>query len=377
MKNINKVKNTIKIISPIIAVFVLILVFIFDEGKLMWLKSSLSPILYAFIFAYIMDSLVRVIMRRLKARRPQAILLSFILLIGLVSILFSILIPRLMDNTNAVISFITSDNMNWDLEDIVIKIENIFNDKYIDSILEQVIQFGDQIKDKINDIILFISNSVISTVTNIGSSLLSVLTTIILAIYMLIEKNDLIARSKRLLYAFLTDNNAERVLDSAKLANKIFKSFLVGKIVDCSIVAVILIIAFSIAGVPYATLMGTIIGIFNIIPMFGPILGSIPVVIVSLFINPIKALVALIIILVVGQIDANFIDPKIVGNNIGVSPFWVISAVTVGGTAFGFAGLLFGVPTLVFIKTLIEGAVSYKLKEKGMEDYQVDNLRLR
>lgn len=377
MKNINKVKNTIKIISPIIAVFVLILVFIFDEGKFMWLKSSLSPILYAFIFAYIMDSLVRVIMRRLKARRPQAILLSFILLIGLVSILFSILIPRLMDNTNAVISFITSDNMNWDLEDIVIKIENIFNDKYIDSILEQVIQFGDQIKDKINDIILFISNSVISTVTNIGSSLLSVLTTIILAIYMLIEKNDLIARSKRLLYAFLTDNNAERVLDSAKLANKIFKSFLVGKIVDCSIVAVILIIAFSIAGVPYATLMGTIIGIFNIIPMFGPILGSIPVVIVSLFINPIKALVALIIILVVGQIDANFIDPKIVGNNIGVSPFWVISAVTVGGTAFGFAGLLFGVPTLVFIKTLIEGAVSYKLKEKGMEDYQVDNLRLR
>ena len=95
------------------------------------------------------------------------------------------------------------------------------------------------------------------------------------------------------------------------------------------------------------------IGFFNIIPYFGPIIGSVPVVLVSFFIDPPKALTALIIIIIIQQIDGNFLDPKIVGENVGVSPFWIISSVTVGGNLFGIPGMVLGVPVVVVIKTII------------------------
>jgi predicted PurR-regulated permease PerM len=103
------------------------------------------------------------------------------------------------------------------------------------------------------------------------------------------------------------------------------------------------------------------------IPYFGPFFGSIPVIIVALFIDPPKALVALIIILAVQQLDGNILDPKIVGRAIGVSPFWVITAVTVGAVAAGPLGMILGVPTVVLIKTLIEEDIEEKLEKKGID----------
>jgi predicted PurR-regulated permease PerM len=127
--------------------------------------------------------------------------------------------------------------------------------------------------------------------------------------------------------------------------------------------------------VPYAPLMGTLIGFFNIIPYFGPIIGSVPVVLVSLFIDPPKALTALIIIIIIQQIDGNFLDPKIVGENVGVSPFWIITSVTVGGNLFGIPGMILGVPVVVLIKTIIEESIEMRLIEKGKENIEKNNLK--
>jgi predicted PurR-regulated permease PerM len=121
--------------------------------------------------------------------------------------------------------------------------------------------------------------------------------------------------------------------------------------------------------------MGTIIGVFNIIPYFGPIIGSVPVVIVSFFVDPPKAVYALIIIIVIQQLDANILDPKIVGNNVGVSPFWIITSVTLGGNLFGIPGMILGVPVVVLIKTIIEEAVDMRLIEKGICDIEKEKMR--
>ena len=121
--------------------------------------------------------------------------------------------------------------------------------------------------------------------------------------------------------------------------------------------------------------MGTLIGFFNMIPYFGPIIGSVPVVLVSFFVNPAKAFTALIIIIIIQQIDGNFLDPKIVGKNVGVSPFWIITSVTVGGNLFGIPGMILGVPLVVLIKEVIEDSVEMRLMEKGKENLEKTNLR--
>jgi predicted PurR-regulated permease PerM len=99
------------------------------------------------------------------------------------------------------------------------------------------------------------------------------------------------------------------------------------------------------------------------------------VIIVSFFVNPTKALTALIIIIIIQQIDANILEPKIVGENVGVSPFWIITSVTVGGNLFGIPGLILGVPVVVLLKTVLEGSMEMRLIEKGKEDIEKTNLR--
>jgi predicted PurR-regulated permease PerM len=113
------------------------------------------------------------------------------------------------------------------------------------------------------------------------------------------------------------------------------------------------------------------------IPYFGPIIGSIPVILVSFFVDPPKALTAFIIIIVIQQFDANLLDPRIVGKNVGVSPFWIITAVTVGGNLFGIPGMIFAVPFTVLAKTIIEESVDMRLVEKGMEDFERENMNVK
>lgn len=359
---------------PIIIISFLALIFIFSPDKITFVTSAFKPIIVSFVVAYLLDSLVRVIVKKLKTRRPQAIFLSCICLLSIIVIIFSILVPKIISNAEAVISFVT--NSKIDINVIITEIADKINNPHVDKVAEEIIEVSAELKDKINELLKIITTFLINFVAAIGTSILSVITSFILAVYMLIEKDDLIARLKRLVFAFFNERNAQMILEISENANRIFKSYLVGKLLDSLIVGVITIIAFTIANVPYAPLMGSIIGLFNLIPYFGPIIGAVPVVVVSFFISPIKSLTALIIIIIIGQIDGNFIDPKIVGNNVGVSPFWVISAVIVGGSAFGPAGMILGVPTMVLVKSLLEEYVEKKLREKDMVDYQLDKLKI-
>ena len=358
---------------PIIIICFIALIFVFSPDKISFITGALKPLIISFILAYLIDAIVRIIVRKLKTRRTQAIFLSCILLMGIIVLMFSILVPKIISNAEAVISFVTNDNM--DINIIVRKLAEKINNPYVDKIALEIIRLSEDIKDKINDLLKYLTNFLINSVTAIGSSVLSVVTSYILALYMLIEKDDLIARLRRFICAFFNERNSQVILDTASNANRIFKSYLLGKLLDSLIVGIITIIVFTIFNVPYAPLMGSIIGLFNIIPYFGPIIGAVPVVVVSFFISPPKALTALIIIIIIGQIDGNFINPKIVSNNVGVSPFWVISAVIIGGTAFGPIGMILGVPTMVLIKTIIEDNVEKRLREKGRESYQVDKIK--
>lgn len=370
---IEKHKSLLKKSLPILISSLIILLIVFSPGTFSWIVDSFKPVIYGLVIAYLLDPVVMFLMRKLKVRRKQGIFLACLILIGTISFLIYKLLPQIIENVNNIMSFIMEGDV--DIAKIVADIKNRMDNKYIEYITDYILQAGESFKNIINNLLNYLYNMLMSLITNIGSSTFTVFISFIISIYMLSEKDDLLARSKRFIHAYFSDKKAKDILDVFEKANKIFKSFLGGKLLDSAIVGIMFVIAFALAKVPYAPLMGTLTGFFNIIPYFGPLIGSVPVIIVSFFVNPTKALTALIIIIIIQQIDANILEPKIVGENVGVSPFWIITSVTVGGNLFGIPGLILGVPVVVLLKTVLEGSMEMRLIEKDKEDIEKTNLR--
>lgn len=358
---------------PILFVILIILIFVFSPDTLRWLKDSFKPVIYALIIAYLLDSVVTFFVVKLKVRRCQGILMACIILIGLIGFLIYKMVPQIVENINNIVYFAVEGSI--DIGKIVTDIKNKIDNSYVQYFANYILEASESVRNLINNVLTKFSGILMRLVTNIGTSSVTIITSFIINVYMLIEKEDILARGKRFIFAFWDEQNARKTLHIFSNANKIFKSFLNGKLLDSMIVGFLCVIVFFVFGVPYAPLMGTIIGAFNIIPYFGPIIGSVPVVLVSFFANPPKALTALAIILVVQQLDANFLDPRIVGRNVGVSPFWIITSVTVGGNLFGVPGMILGVPIVVLIKTIIEESVNIRLIDKGIGDLEKENLR--
>ncbi|HCX62933.1 MAG TPA: hypothetical protein DHU59_10925, partial [Clostridiales bacterium] len=327
----------------------------------------------ALIMAYLLDSAVNFFVRKLKVRRSQGILLACIILIGLLSFIVYKVVPQIVDNINNIVNFIMHGNV--DVVEIINNLKGKIDSRYIDFLTDYILQASESVKNTINRLLIDMSNILMRFLRNIGTSTFTVITSFIINIYMLVEKEDILARCRRFIYAYFNEKNSRKILTIFGKSNKIFKSFLNGKLLDSAIVGVICVIAFYLFKVPYAPLMGTIIGFFNIIPFFGPIIGSVPVIIVSFFLDPTKAITALIIIIVIQQLDANILDPRIVGGNVGVSPFWIITSVTVAGNLFGIPGMVLGVPAVVLIKTIIEESVNLRLIEKGISDIEKENMK--
>ena len=374
MNTIDKNKSITKMLAPVMLIVFLMLLVVFSYNKISWILNAFTPVIYAFILAYLLDSVVRFFMVRLKVRRAQGILLACIFMVGIVVLIFSIILPSIVENINAVASFFLDKDI--DIGKIVTDMKGRLDNQYVQYAADSILKAGESIQQRLNSLLLFFSNQLLQILTSIGSKAFIMLTSFIISIYMLIEKDDLIARGKRLIYAFYSESKANRILSIGIKSNVIFKSFLNGKILDSFIVGTICITVFTIFNVPYAVLMGSLMGIFNIIPFFGPIIGAVPVVIVSLFVDPSKALTALVIILIIQQLDANFLDPRIVGNNVGVTPFWILTAVTVGGALGGIPGMIFGVPVVVLLKTILEEYIDMRLIEKGMCELEIDKLKV-
>ncbi|HKM00559.1 MAG TPA: AI-2E family transporter, partial [Sedimentibacter sp.] len=313
---------------------------VFSPTTFSWVVNSFKPVIYGLIIAYLLDSLVMLFVKKLKVNRVQGIFLTCVIVIGIIGFLISKILPQIVENLSNITSFIMSGDV--DIAQIVTDLRNKIDNQYVQYITDYILQASESIREIVNKLLIQLYNIVMSLISNLGSSTLTLVTSFIINIYMLSEKEDILARGRRFIHAYYNDKKSRQILLTFRNANKIFKSFLNGKLLDSSIVGVVCVIAFSIAKVPYAPLMGTLIGFFNIIPYFGPIIGSVPVVLVSFFIDPPKALTALIIIIIIQQIDGNFLDPKIVGENVGVSPFWIITSVTVGGNLFGIPGMILG-----------------------------------
>ncbi|WP_432663117.1 AI-2E family transporter [Wukongibacter baidiensis] len=335
-----------------------------------------KPVVSAFIIAYLLDPLVKFTSTKLKIKRGRSVLIIFGLFIVLIIFIIQIVVPSIAQSTTEIIKSIPSSREEVDRA--VGSILSGFGSKelsasvmaYLDESIEYIIQNFSTLASKLIE-------GVMTRIVYITSGIFSTVISVFIAIYMLLDKEDLMARFKRMLYAYNKKDDADHILYVARKSNEIFLSFFNGKFLDSAIIGALCFVILLVVRIPYALVIALIIGATNMIPYFGPFMGGIPAVIITLITspNPMQAVWLGIIIIALQQFDGLYLGPKILGDKVGVGAFWIITSVTVGGAIMGVWGMLLGVPVTVLVKTLVEQSVARRLEEKDMEDLEIDNLK--
>ena len=210
------------------------------------------------------------------------------------------------------------------------------------------------------------TDDIIATATSygikLGNLLVDTVIGIFIAIYLVLLKERYKGYCKRFLYGTLSLERANQVVRTVRKGNEIFYGFIIGKLFDSAIIGVICLVGMRIMNMPYQLLCSFIVGVTNIIPVFGPYIGAVPTVILIFVTNPPQGILFLIFIIVLQQVDGNLIGPRILGDSTGISSIWVIIAITVGGGLFGFLGMLLGVPTCALLLYIAEELIETRLK---------------
>lgn len=196
----------------------------------------------------------------------------------------------------------------------------------------------------------------------------SVVIGIILCVYTLNSKELFAAQTKKVMFALLKPRTANYLLHMTRYIDQTFGRYINGVLLDALVLGLLCFIVTSILGIPYALLISTLVGLFNIVPIFGPFVA---IVFGSFFVlleNPFKALLFIIVAMILNQVDANIIAPKILGDKTGISGFWVIFAIVVGGGMFGFLGMVLGVPAFAVIYTMVSRFLEHRLRKKHIPE---------
>ena len=180
---------------------------------------------------------------------------------------------------------------------------------------------------------------------------------------MLLNKEDLQLGMKKVLYSFIRKSFADRVIRLGKISNEVFSSYIGGQFIEAIIIGVLCFIGMIILRMPYSLLISVLIAVTALIPIFGAFIGTIPSAFIILIIDPMKAIWFIIFIIVLQQVEGNLIYPKVVGGSIGLPPIWVMLAMIIGGNAFGFIGILLGIPIFSVVYKVFKEIVDKRLKK--------------
>lgn len=350
--------------------------------KLDSLIGILQPFIVGFAIAYIINFLLdfyetkvfqidQIKKLKLKSTRGLGIILSYLTTFFIIGMVFKFLLPQVLDSivglVNDVPTYITKTTK---IIDDVIGDLNI-GAEYTKTII-------DNINNLINYTIKVISNLIPALglmVATFASRIWNVVLGIIISIYLLIDKEKLCALSKKITYGLFNKKHADKIVELVERSNYTFGRFLIGKIIDSLIIGVLTFVILTIFKMPYTILVSVIVGITNIIPFFGPFIGAIPSFIIILFVSPVQALWFLLIIFIIQQLDGNIIGPKILGDSIGISAFWILFSILVAGKLLGILGMIIGVPLFAIMYSILKEYIENKLEKKGLKTETKDYIK--
>ena len=352
------------------------------------LTDILAPVLYGFAMAYLLAPIVnwleRVLTgganRALKGKglpvpnrwlRALSIFLTWAFVLFLIYLLLVMLIPQLVESITMLI-----DNAQLYYQQVYDWVNELLNAKSgVGSwATEMIDRYYDNALDLLEKNILPWAQALLTSLTGgIWSGILGVVTFvknfiigIVVSIYMLAMKERSAARCAKLVYGVFTEERARLIVRGTRRVDRIFSGFVRGKLLDSLIIGILCFIGCSILGIPYTPLVSLIVGVTNVIPFFGPVLGAVPSAFLILLVSPLKCLYFVIFVFILQQLDGNVIGPRILGPSTGISSFWVVVAILVGGGFGGLMGMFLGVPICACLQALTRYIVNLRLQKRGM-----------
>lgn len=353
---------------------------LFQHGRLLlWIARIvhiLKPVLYGIALAYLLAPVVNFFDRLLRCLaksgggegflRAGSILLTWVLVGVSVYGLSCLLVPSLVDSVTTLIGNLEGYYKiiyNWVTE----LVEN--NPHVSDKVLETVRSYYNEMINWVyNTLIPQAQVAIVAVTGGIWSVVLFVkdlLIGIIVSVYLLATKETIALRARRLLYSAMRDEHYRQCMRCVKTADGIFSGFVRGKLLDSLIIGILCFIGCSLLKFPYTPIISVFVGVTNVIPVFGPFLGAVPSAFLILLVSPRQCLYFVLFILALQQFDGNVLGPAILGKSTGLSSFWVIVAILVGGSLGGVLGMFLGVPVLACVYTGISALCQASLRRKG------------
>ena len=355
---------------PIILISLILYKFV-DKPQILldgfdFVVSAFSYLIWAFVIAYLLNPMMVYLEKKLGIRRFLSILLIYFLFILLIVFLITIIAPILGNNILLFLKSLPSyveETQKW-ISELLDKLQK--NDQY--NLLHYVEGNVNSVIDALYNMLDLSLNFIIKKTIGFTSTILKLIFGILISIYLLNDKEGLIRKLKKLLYALLKKETAIMILDVGRRVNSAFSRFIIGKVIDSAIICGICFVGLTLLRVPFAVLISIIVGVTNLIPYIGGIVGIVPAVIITLLISPIKAIFVLIFLILLQQFDGWILSPKIIGSQTGLTPLLIIVALMVGGAAFGILGMFIAIPLTAVIKEFASEYVNKKLKSKGIDD---------
>lgn len=304
-----------------------------------------------------------------NGKRVVSIALSIITIVAVVTIIMLLIIPQFVEIIkNLIINMPTylESLKDWaiDLTQRVPEINNFIQNIQIDT---------EALKNGLMNISKGVLDVTINQVSGLVSGIVNFFIAIVFAVYILANKEGLKVQAKEFIYARIPEERADYILKVSRLARDSFRSFLTGQAKEAVILGVLCTLGMLILGIPYAGPVGALTALTAFIPIVGAFIGGFVGAVLIVAIDPIKALIFIIFIIVLQQIEGNLIYPHVVGKNIGLPSIWVLVAITIGGSLFGIMGMVIGLPILSIIYAIVTENTNKKLQEKGLKEEAIEN----
>ncbi len=354
--------------------------------------SAAQPIIIGLALAYLLNPVMKFFERHLyrlfkdrmktdqKARkmaRGIAITCSIIFLIVVIVLLIAAIVPSVINSIMGIVDTLPANVANFVK---MIQEGHLGNYEVADTIGDVLTKLTDYVENWATKTLLPQARTyliqITSGVINMVKAMFNFVIGIIVAVYVLMIKERLIGQSKKVVYAVFKPKQGNIIVETMHKADDIFGGFIIGKIIDSAIIGVICYVGCSILRIPDTMLVSVIIGVTNIIPLFGPFIGAVPALLLVVIQSPWHALYLLIFIIVLQQVDGNIIGPKILGNSTGLTSFWVMFAILIGGGMFGFLGMLLGVPVFALMYYIVRRLVNHGVAKKQLPVMTADYVKV-
>ncbi|MDE5695882.1 MAG: AI-2E family transporter [Lachnospiraceae bacterium] len=332
---------------------------------------ALQPVMVGIVIAYVLCPVARFLERQFRrgkrlsrAARPLSVLFTLIFAIGILGLFCALILPQVVDSIRSLVV-----DLPGMLEVQLTRLESYLetDSDAAATAMQMIASVETFLMTWIKENLFAAVSNVAVSVLSIGSAIVNLVVSIVVTVYLLLDRERYLGQCKKLFYAVSRNKRFNCVvMEVVHQADQIFSGFISGKLLDSLIVGIICFVCLTVLKMPYALLVSVIVGVTNIIPMFGPFIGAIPSAFLILLVSPSKCIIFLIFIVILQQLDGNIIGPRILGNSTGLSALYVTVAMLLFGKLMGFVGMIVGVPLFATLYYIVKRLAEYSLKRQGM-----------